>query len=153
MPTLDDVYWKFGFAAEAAQLLETELGNLLLRAGIIEADLIANRDLPRASALFESTNRKTLGQLLKSLNLSADPQARLEALLGRALTERNRLTHSFYREHNFRRNSEDGRAVMLRDLESIHTALLDAYKAVMLLSGFDLDKATLGELPERHLPL
>jgi hypothetical protein len=30
MLTLDDVYSKFGEAAEAAQLLETELGNMLL---------------------------------------------------------------------------------------------------------------------------
>jgi hypothetical protein len=29
MPTLDDVFRKFGETAEAAQLLETELGNLL----------------------------------------------------------------------------------------------------------------------------
>jgi hypothetical protein len=134
-------------------LLETELGNLLLKAGITGADLIANRDLTRASALFESTNRKTLGQLLKGLNHSTKPIARLEVLLERALTERNRLSHSFYRDHNFRRNFEDGRAVMMRDLEAIHSALLDAYNAVMLLSGFDLDKATMAELPTRHLPL
>lgn len=36
MPTLDDVYCKFGFASEAAQLLETELGNMLLIAGATE---------------------------------------------------------------------------------------------------------------------
>jgi hypothetical protein len=36
-------------------------------------------------------------------------------------------------QHNFRRNSEEGRARMLDDLESIHDTLLHAYKAVMLL--------------------
>ena len=30
MPNLDDVYRKFGETSEAAQLLETELGNILL---------------------------------------------------------------------------------------------------------------------------
>lgn len=30
MPGLDDIYRKFGEAAEAAQLLETELGNMLV---------------------------------------------------------------------------------------------------------------------------
>jgi hypothetical protein len=30
MTSLDDVYRKFGETAEAAQLLETELGNILL---------------------------------------------------------------------------------------------------------------------------
>ena len=30
MPTLDEVYRKFGEASEAAQLVETDLGNLFL---------------------------------------------------------------------------------------------------------------------------
>jgi hypothetical protein len=30
MPTLNEVYRKFGEVAEAAQLLETELGNMLI---------------------------------------------------------------------------------------------------------------------------
>jgi hypothetical protein len=153
MPSLADVYSKFGEVSEAAQLLETELGNLLLVTGIIEADLIDQPDPMRASALFEGISRKTLGQLLKSLNRSSDPIGRLETLLARALTERNRLSHSFYRQHNFRRNSEEGRANMMGDLEAIHAALLDAYKAVMLLSGIDLDKLALDALPNRHLPL
>ncbi|TXT38473.1 MAG: hypothetical protein FD135_2869 [Comamonadaceae bacterium] len=34
MPTLSEVYAKFGEAAEAAQLLELELGTLLLSAAI-----------------------------------------------------------------------------------------------------------------------
>jgi hypothetical protein len=42
---------------------------------------------------------------------------------------------------------------MMRDLEAIHSSLLDVYNAVMLLSGFDLDKATMADLPTRHLPL
>ncbi len=40
MPTLDDVYLKFGYAAEAAQLLETELGNVLAKHGIVEQNLV-----------------------------------------------------------------------------------------------------------------
>ena len=35
MPTLDDVYRKFGEASEAAQLLETELGTMLLTVGAV----------------------------------------------------------------------------------------------------------------------
>ena len=42
---------------------------------------------------------------------------------------------------------------MLNDLESIHHALLDAYKAVMLLSGIDLDTLILDRVPTSHLPL
>ena len=59
----------------------------------------------------------------------------------------------FTREHNFRRNSDEGRALMLQDLEGIHSALLDAYKAVLALSGVDLDAASGMQLPTRHLPI
>ncbi|MFZ0981192.1 MAG: hypothetical protein WAN23_17455, partial [Candidatus Acidiferrales bacterium] len=79
--------------------------------------------------------------------------ANLEDVLAKALDERNRLFHSFYRQHNFRRNSDEGRQRMLDDLESIHTTLLDAYKAVMLLSGVDLGKLSVPELPTKHLPI
>lgn len=150
-PTLDDVYLKFGFASEAAQLLETELGNLLLLAGMADEGLLSDR--VRAAALFDSVNRKTLGQLLKSLNRSDEPIACLEVVLSRALKERNRLSHSFYREHNYRRNSAEGRAIMLLDLEAIHVALIDAFKAVHLLSGVDLDKLSADDLPTRHVPI
>ena len=98
-------------------------------------------------------NRQTLGQLLRSLNRSTESLAELNDQLTFALKERNRLSHSFYREHNLRRNSEDGRALMLKDLDFIHTSLLEAYKAVMLLSGVDLDKIKTGELPATHLPI
>lgn len=153
MPTLEDVYQKFGFASEAAQLLETELGNLLLAAGAIDADLLGNPDSTRATELLAFINRQTLGQLLRSLDRSTDLLDELEFVLARALSERNRLVHSFYREHNFRRNSEDGRKAMMADLDGIHDALLKAYKAVMRLSGIDLDKAVATDLPTRHLPI
>jgi hypothetical protein len=39
VPTLDDVYRKFGETAEAAQLLETQLGNMLLLSHGAEAGL------------------------------------------------------------------------------------------------------------------
>jgi hypothetical protein len=38
-------------------------------------------------------------------------------LLANALAERNQPFHSFYRKHNFRRNSKEGRAKMLEDLD------------------------------------
>lgn len=41
MPTLDEVYRKFGEVAEAAQLLETELGTIRLCAEGREHDLFA----------------------------------------------------------------------------------------------------------------
>jgi hypothetical protein len=64
----------------------------------------------------------------------------LPITLSKALDERNRLAHSFYRQHNFRRNSESGRAIMMQDLEAIHETLIQAMKALSLLEGIDLDE-------------
>ncbi len=81
MPSLDDVYCKFGFASEAAQLLETELGNVLLKSGAVDAGLIENPDPAKAVELLTYINKQTLGQLLKSLNRSPDYIALLESQL------------------------------------------------------------------------
>jgi hypothetical protein len=153
MPSLDDIYRKFGEASEAAQLLETELGNILIASGLAENNLVAEQVSERVPTLIKKIDRQTLGQLLANLSNTTESGCQVEALLSRALDERNRLSHSFYRHHNLRRNTEEGRAIMLKDLESIHAALLEAYKAVMLLSGIDLNKIVLDQLPTKHLPI
>ena len=157
MPTLADVYRKFGEAFEAAQLLETELGTLLLAHKCIDAGLLENSDANRATAIHKQINKQTLGQLTRSLGAVGASIVDLEQLLSDALVSRNRLAHSFYLQHNLRRNSDDGRNVMLRDLEAMHENLLEAYKAVLLLSGVDLEKlvAEHGDsaLPSGHLPI
>ena len=149
MPTLDEVYRKFGEASEAAQLLETELGTLLLTHKCIDAGLLEHPNPNRATAVYDQINKQTLGQLVRSLGSIGVSIDDLEKLLSDAVASRNRLTHSFYLQHNFRRNSNDGRDAMLRDLEAIHEDLLGAYKVVLRLSGVDLEKlvAESGEIP------
>ena len=153
MPKLDDVYWKFGYAAEAAQLLETELGNALIAHGVVEENLVNQPNPNRAADMVRQIDKHTLGQLITKLKARNQSIANLEDVLAKALDERNRLFHSFYRQHNFRRNSDEGRQRMLDDLESIHETLLAAYKAVMLLSGVDLDQLPATSLPAKHLPI
>ena len=157
MPALDDVYRKFGETAEAAQLLETELGNMLLLHRGVEENLLDVPDPARAFDLYRIIDRFTLGQLVKNMKNRTQSLEALEALLSSALQERNRLFHSFYRKHNFRRNSDEGRVIMLNELESIHSTLLEAYKAVMRLGGVDLDALANTELannlPTRHVPI
>jgi hypothetical protein len=138
VPTLDDIYRKFGATVEAAELLETQLCTMLLFSRGAEQGLFIEPNAELASDLYSTINRRTLGQLIKDMGNAQSLDA-LETLLSNALRERNRLFHSFYRQHNFRRNSEEGRAVMWNDLETIHDTLLRAYKAVMLIDGVDLD--------------
>jgi hypothetical protein len=133
LPTLDDVYRKFGEASEAAQLLETELGTLLLWEQATEEDLLGE-DGKRATDTMRGINRQTLGTLIRNAKGKSQPVEEIAVLLERALRERNRLSHSFYRRHNFRRNSGEGRAVMMQDLETIHEVIFGAYKGLMLLA-------------------
>ena len=142
MPTLDDVYRKFGEVSEAAQIVETDLGTRLLFFGIVDKGLITPTlevDREGATAVLHWVNRQTLGQLLKNTKHHTDALDKLEPLLSQALDDRNRLAHSFYRQHNFRKNSEAGRAIMMKDLEAIHETLLEAMKALSLLDGIDLE--------------
>jgi len=153
MPTLDEVYRKFGETSEAAQLLETELGNLLIFVRGFEQDLFKGMNPAKASDLIAEIDAHTLGRLISRLKTKAQVPDDLESLLFEALEARNHLSHSFYRKHNFRRNSDEGRNIMLDDLESMHESLINAYKAVGRLSGIDLDSITSIPLPARHLPI
>ena len=103
-PTLDDVYRKFDETSEAAQLLEIELGTLLLLEQAIEEDLLG-KDGARATEIMRGINRHTLGTLIRNAKGKQSVEE-IEALLDAALKARNRLSHSFYRKHNFRKFSE-----------------------------------------------
>jgi hypothetical protein len=67
MTSLDDVYLKFGETAEAAQLLETELGNILLLIEGSEKGLLEKKDKELARTILKKIERSTLGRLLKSV--------------------------------------------------------------------------------------
>lgn len=153
MPSLADVYRKFGETSEAAQLLENELGNILLGIEGHEAGLFFGDRPQEAAEILRRINKSTLGQLLRTLQRKGHSFANTAELFARALAERNRLSHSFFRTHNFRRNSSQGCQIMLDDLESIHATLLDACKAAFAISGIDLDSFQLPGLPTKHLPL
>jgi len=153
MPTLGEVYRKFGEVAEAAQLLETELGTIRLLVEAREHDLWAGDKGELATEIYTKINKSTLGGLLRRLANSAGFSGDVELLLANALAERNQLFHSFYRKHNFRRNSDTGRAKMLDDLGRKHETIIVAYKAVMRLSGVDLDSLPDLPMPTTHVKI
>lgn len=139
MATREEVYQKFGMAAEAAQLLETELGTLLLTFRGAEEGLFFGDKPHLAREVLNQIDRSTLGRLLKQIGSRTDSPEIVEAFFANALSERNRLAHSFYRQHGVGINTPEGRDLMLQDLEKLHTVILDAYKAALLLSGIDLN--------------
>jgi len=151
--TLDDVYRKFGETAEAAQLLETELGTVLINEQAADEDL-SGGDGIRATVIMRSIDRQTLGGLIRKAK-SGHTVEEIKALLDAALKARNRLMHAFYRNHNLRKFSGAGRIVMMQDLEDINETIFRAYKALMLLGGTDLEALAKEPFipPTGHLPI
>ncbi len=152
MTALDDVYKKFGETAEAAQLLETELGNILLFIQTEEKDLVQDKNPEVAQNIVNKINKSTLGGLLREVEEKIGGQEEFITTLEQALKARNKLSHSFYREHNFRRNTIAGRKQMLQDLEEMHDKIIEAYKLTLALSGIDIEKFKM-PLQEKHIKI
>ena len=152
MKSLNDVYRKFGETAEAAQLLETELGNILLLIEGTEKGLLEKENKELARTILRKIEKSTLGRLLKSLENKLGGYENTENIFQNALNERNRLSHSFYREHNFRRNTPEGCQIMIEDLEKMHKTILRAYSLTLALSGIDLESVDI-PLPTSHLTI
>ena len=122
-----------------AQLLECELGTLNLEHKYNDTGLFENPDPNKATEIENKIKfRGTLGSLKKDLEQSGESIEHIKQLLDDAVESRNRLTHRFYAYHKC--DSDDGREVMLRDLEAIHKDLLEAFKEVLRLSGIDPEK-------------
>ena len=138
MATLDEVHRKFGEVSMDAQLLEYELGTLNLEHEYNDMGLFENPDPNKATEIEKKINKRTFGTLKKNLEQGGESIEHIKQLLNDALESRNRLTHRFYAYHQC--DSDDGRDVMLRDLEAIHKVLLEAFKKILRLSGIDPEK-------------
>lgn len=115
------LYAEFGMAAEQAQLLEVEAGNVGL--SFVALVLPPDKATPEQRAFFKSladdADRQTLGALLKIVkSLGTIDQSILDAV-DEGLKARNYLMHRFFRHHNFALFSEPGRKQMLEDLQEV----------------------------------
>ena len=128
MATREEVYAKFGLAAEAAQLFETELGTMLLAREGEERGWHLNANPDEAAEFYEKLNRKTLGQIIASLREYLDLDEHLDGWFELALNARNRLNHGFFQRHNFAIYTEAGREAMVKELEAMHLDLVQAYE-------------------------
>ncbi len=134
MATRTEVYSKFGQAAEAAQLLETELTTILLALEGLDKGWHLDPSPLEGGHFLAKLGSKTMGRLIGQLKKQLDVEESELLYLRGALAARNRLMHGFYEQHNFRIQTPDGRDIMLKDLEEIHQALFEAWQTSQLLS-------------------
>lgn len=123
-----ELYAKFGIAAEAAQLFETELSTLLLCLRALENGWHVLPDGESAKVALDEIDRRTLGRLLRGLKGQVELTEDLEARFSSALNARNRLTHGFYERHNFKIQTDPGRCEMIADLDLLHAELFNAWQ-------------------------
>lgn len=128
MATREELYAKFGITAEAAQLFETELGTLILCSQALEHGWHVAPDGEKARAALHEIDRSTLGRLLTTLKGRVRLEGGLVDRFDLALKARNRLNHGFYERHNFKIQTDEGRDVMIADLEALHEELFQAWR-------------------------
>ena len=134
MANRHELYAKYGIAAEAAQLFETDLGTLLLcLRGLAEGWHVVP-DGEAARDVLVSIDRSTLGRLLNDLKRHIKVEGDLEEGFMLGLTARNRLMHGFFERHNFKIQTEDGRREMIADLDRLHGELFAAWQTAHTLS-------------------
>ncbi len=139
MPTMDDVFRKFGEVAEASQLLETEVGNCIF--GVSPADLT---DTKKAELWRWINGKATLGAQIIRLKsqptgYSFEISEEVSRLLDSARDDRNYICHSFYLKHNLRKFEEIGREFMILDLCKRHVTILRAWQALLKMTGTTID--------------
>ena len=124
-----ELYAKFGIAAEAAQLFETDLGTLLLCLRALDNGWHLVPDGEAARQVVDEIDRSTLGRLLHNLKRHIKIEGDLEEGFMSALAARNQLSHGFFEKHNFKIQTEEGRREMIADLDRLHGELFAAWRA------------------------
>jgi hypothetical protein len=122
---LRSLYEEFGRAAEMAQVMEVEAGNVALVFVTLTVDPqkpITNEQRKFYRAVVDDVDRRTFGNLLKQIRSVVQIDKSIEDIVNDALEKRNYLTHRFFRTHNFAIHSEEGRKAMRAEIDEIHTA-------------------------------
>jgi hypothetical protein len=120
-----EVYTQFGIAAEMAQVLEMDAGNVAVAylALFIDTDKITPEQSEAFCSLIKDLDRQTLGQLLRSVKRFGTYDDTILETVDEALTKRNYLMHRFFPFHNFALFSVEGRKEMITELDEIQRKL------------------------------
>lgn len=146
-PTIDQVYAAFGRAADAAQGLEIDAGNVALAmlAAFVKRPGEHEEDKRLARSVLDDLNSRTLGALLKVVRKIASVDPETDARLAEALKRRNYLMHHFFPTHNFAIHSAEGRTRMMEELAEIQLSLTVGATVLNALSGVLLKIAGVDE--------
>jgi hypothetical protein len=117
-----DTYAYYGLAMYTAQVFEHEVVNLLVLARIVHAQENAERIF---SDPWERRFRDTLGELFKRLKPFLAHDQQLLNDVAEAVRARNRLAHTYWREHAEDAVSIKGRAEMITELIKIKDLFAD----------------------------
>ena len=132
-----EVFTFFGLAAYQGQVLEKGLVNLIL---VFQArGLRITR--PEIDALFYKLDRKTFGQLLNRARDIVPIPKNTDNLLGDALRKRNWLAHNFFADRAVEFSLEDGRAHMIRELQTMVRLFQQANEA-----SYELQRDIMSEM-------
>lgn len=134
---LQELYYEFGRAAEMAQLMEVEAGNLALIYATVLVDKSKITDEQRGffRALVDDVNKRTFGNLFQQIQKMGQFDDGILDVVNAALEKRNYLTHKFFRHHNFAIHSVEGRMAMRAEILEIQDSLSQAHAVLSAMTG------------------
>jgi hypothetical protein len=133
---LHQLYAEYGMAAEKAQVLELEAGNVVLSfvAMAVDPKTISAADKIGYKKLVDEVDRKTLGNLLRQIRQIVEFDSTSEKVISDALSKRNYLVHGFFKTHNFAIFNESGQIKMRKELGEISKQMDVAHKHLTAIS-------------------
>ncbi|MEZ8260100.1 hypothetical protein AB6D81_18015 [Vibrio splendidus] len=135
---MNEVYKKFGEASELAQLLEHELGTLLIRILDVTPKFVTPKFVTTqpemAWMLLDDVYTPALRRFIRQQKGQHQEEQVMQAL-NESFKAQHGLHHGFFRIHHGSSETE-----MLEALETVVMSLWQGYRSVMLLSGVDVDE-------------
>ena len=134
---LRELYYEFGRAAEMAQLMETEAGNLALvyATMLVDTSKITDEQREFFQALVQDVNKRTFGNLFRQIQRMGQIDGSILDTVNDALEKRNYLTHKFFRKQNFAIHSVEGRKTMRAEIREIQGSLSLAHTVLSGMTG------------------
>jgi len=134
---LSELYYEFGRAAEMAQVMELEAGNLALvyATMLLDASRITDEQREFFQALVNDVNKRTFGNLFRQIQKLGQIDDGIIATVNDGMEKRNYLMHKFFRRHNFAINSAEGRKAMLGEIREIQASLSLAHAVLSAMTA------------------